>query len=276
VKELVGPGKAIDVSGLNARQLAGLRAQLRILRELEPEVTRLLDSGLEGSARRRAELLDWEQIEVGADNSLGRVRRHGEIARQILGGLEADLSGGRSIEFIIAHADGGGSYFNQAMKRAAAGEFRGKHVAAVLCELDPEQVLALRDAILSNGGLSVITVDAFLDVPAATLAATRLRKNPRVVGPVTPGDVPKAIYTDASAAFERCLREGNPIEAIRREFGPRAADFFLDGNGRLDDAVIQKTREALKSDWLQYTETVDATDAPRPAGGTASPRQLAA
>jgi hypothetical protein len=276
VKDFVGPGKAVDVSGLNARQLAGVRAQLRAIRKIEPEFTRLLDSGLEGSARRRADLLDWQTIEVGADASLGKVKKNGEIARSILDELSGDISGDRSIEFVIAHADGGGTYYNQAMRRAAGGEFRGKHVAAVLCELEPEQVLSLRDAVLKNGGLSFLSVDTTIDVPAATLAATRLRSNPEVVGAVTPADVPLAIYRDAAAALRRCDQAESKIEAIRREFGPKAGDFFLKGNGEVDGARIKQTIEALEKEWLLFIETVEATDAPRPAVAPAPSRPLAA
>jgi hypothetical protein len=265
VKAFVGPGKAIDVKGLSARQLAGLRAQLRAIRKSEPEFTRLLDSGLEGSAKRRDELLDWEKIEVGVDKSIDKVQKHGEIAREILNELSGDLSDDRTIEFVVAHADEADTYFTQALRRAARGEFRGKHVAAAICELTPDQAFILRDAVLRNGGLSFINTDGIIDVPAATLAATRLRDNPGLIGAVTPGDVPRLIYEDAANALRQCLKEDAKVEAIEREFGRRAADFFRDDNGKLDNDAIERTRHALESDWLLFIETVDARELPHPA-----------
>jgi hypothetical protein len=276
VKAFVGPGKAIDVKGLDARQLAGLRAQLRAVRKSEPEFTRLLDSGLEGSAGRRDELLDWEKIEVGVDRSIDKVKKHGEIAREILHELSGNLSDDRTIEFVVAHADEADTYFNLAMRRAARGDFRGKHVAAAICELTPVQALALRDAVLRNGGLSFINTDAIIDVPAATLAATRLRDHPELIGAVTPGDVPRLIYEDAARALRQCQKAGATVEAIEREFGRRAADFFRDDKGKLDNDAIERTLRGLDSDWLLYFETVDARELPHPAVSAEVSRRLAA
>jgi hypothetical protein len=263
---------SLDLGQLSESQQSELLAQIRTanqaLLDRGVEVPRLVfETGIdfqgESSADRTLRLLDWNSAKFSGDEaSLKGVPGAGPVALEILkqlddaGGLVVE-AGGRTIRFRVAHSDAQDAMLDSLIRNAVEGNLT-EHEVLVFCALNPAKILAFRNAVLANGGRSVVLpFNEQVDIPAAVLAILALRKSLPITNASTSQDVLRAGYREARRLVAQCKNEISEVEAVKRlefllrEFGnDTIQEFFKEGGA--SDQNLDSLLESLQNDILLF------------------------
>jgi hypothetical protein len=250
-------GRFLDISAIPPNELPVLTEHLVRLR-----VPRLYTTKSRGWEARMKKAHTWRLFTVDVESrSLNKVRKYGALAREILEKKRLVEGPGFRVEFIIGHADEGRSYDAMIKRRAAAGEFRDRHLIFAICNESPSDLMKANEIALEHGAASTINATGLVDIPAAALVASWAHAHPERLAGVTTAEFLERAYEETLREFERCLDAPVPTGAIRDFFGEKELQLFLKANRELDHEAINRTLRSLKSNGKGYIQILQRFDA---------------
>jgi hypothetical protein len=206
----------------------------------------------EASSARLQKLLDVDQFDVRVGGDTFKSSPVGRLAAEILKTLKIKAPFGRSVEFVVEHEND--KILDTLKEEADAERFKNKHLVVLVCMKDVtnpkavEKFADLRKAALDKGAASVLMPTQEIDIPAATLAAVTLHKNPALLEGATPEEALRRACNMAALTLERCMTEDKKAEAAKQEFGAEAAKLLL-RDGVFNDREAARILRRLPSVW---------------------------
>ncbi|MGL5094941.1 MAG: hypothetical protein ACRDD1_05105 [Planctomycetia bacterium] len=178
----------------------------------------------------------------------------GKLALEILNNLKSLTSpSGRNVEFVVEH-NNEGRILERLKAEAERGLFKDKHLVVLVCmkmtdEAVMKKFVALRNAALANGAASVLMPTGLVDIPAATLAAVSLRKEPTLLDGATPEEALRRACESAEVQIQRCLLADDKVAAAKSAFGDDGARLLLTRDGGFDVGGANRVLRRLRSLW---------------------------
>lgn len=210
-----------DASELTDMQLLNLGVRLKTS---WGEAHRVLKTGIEyhaedgsviTSAQRSNTLEDWKRVSLLADGSVENVRGARESVQRVKS-LETLSAPDSDVVVELVHNDGDEALAG-IRQRASNGQYKGKHVALLICPLDGRRLLDLRNPLFENGALSFTLPIPLLgadhvDAPTATLVMTECRENPAIRTSRTPGLFVRAAARSVRQRVARALQIESEVD----------------------------------------------------------------
>jgi hypothetical protein len=220
-----------------------IRKLLEQLREhLERLIPVRIHIGLQDGFRQRlATPPEAGSLMLTVDESIGEVPLDGKLLLECLREYGYRNSPHGKIHVLFGDAERNkADALGDWVIRAQDQEFRGSHVIACICSVDPKQLHQFARIAIENGARSVVIATRRIDVPAYAFAAhsfTRMEPS-QLAGAFTIRDVWVSCYADALRRLEACQSSPDlqtwSVEKIQEEFG-RLSEFLIkDGKVRTD------------------------------------------
>jgi hypothetical protein len=206
----------------------------------------------EASLARLQKLLDVDQFDVRVGGDTFKSSPVGELAAGILKALKIKDAFGRSVEFVCEHENG--KILDTLKEEAEAGKFKDKHLVVLVCmkDLTDAKVVAkfaaVRKAALDNGAASVLMPTQEIDIPAATLAAVTLHKNPWLLEGATPEEALRRACELSAMSVEACTMADDKVAAAKKVFGNDAAKLMMEDD-KFNDKEAARVLRRLPTVW---------------------------
>jgi hypothetical protein len=246
----------IDGSGLTGEQMVAAKPTLSKMIEADRGLKLVIRTAARGEEARLNKLTSGGAYALAHDPvSIGDIPTWGKWINDRLAEMAQRRSAaGGDFVIVTAHNDGRGDAVTRLTDRAAAGEFRAKHIIAEICNIaDRDALLRFVKVAQENGALSVVVATGRLEGPEALLALEMLPD--RLPSGRLAVETLAAAYRKAEALVSRAIDSNDPslLSPFRN-----SADFLIK-DGALNVPRAKQARDMLGSDATRLLQLSDAS-----------------